>query len=230
MQVDGTYRVPVFNQLVRPVLKAGLRGLFHILAEVNIYGQENIPQKPYLVAMNHVSLYDPPFILSFWPEILESMGASDIWHKPGQSLLVRLYKGIPVHRGEYDRKLMDTVLNVLRSGFPLLIAPEGGRTHVTAMRQAKPGLAYIIDAVDVPVLPVGIIGTTEDFWDRAIRAKRPRLELRIGKPIRLPKILGKGEEKREARQRNTDLVMGHIAGLLPEEYRGYYASMAIMPE
>ena len=41
---------------------------------------------------------------------------------------------------------------------------------------------------------------------------------------------GKGDERREARQRNADLVMAHIAGLLPETYRGYYAGTAVNPE
>ncbi len=107
------------------------------------------------------------------------------------------------------------------------MAPEGGRTHATALRRAKPGLAYIIEKANVPVVPVGITGTTDDFFKKAIRGARPTLEMRIGKPIHLPPVEGKGEERREIRQRNTDLVMAHIAGLLPEHYRGEYADQAI---
>ena len=81
----------------------------------------------------------------------------------------------------------------------------------------------------IPVLPVGIVGTTEDFWYRGIRGQRPPLELRIGKLIDLPPIDGTGVERKESRQRNADLVMATIAGLLPEEYRGAYADRAIEP-
>jgi 1-acyl-sn-glycerol-3-phosphate acyltransferase len=52
--------------------------------------------------------------------------------------------------------------------------------------------------------------------------------LRIGRPFTLPAIEGRGEARREARQRNADLVMQHIAGLLPPEYRGVYADSAII--
>ena len=97
------------------------------------------------------------------------------------------------------------------------------------MRRAKPGIAYIIEQTSVPVLPVGLIGTTEDYWQRASRGERPLLEMRIGKPIHLPKITAKGTERHEARQRNADLVMSYLAGLLPEEYRGVYAESAISP-
>lgn len=228
MSVD--YRIPLRSRLLRPALKAIFRGIFHILANVKVSGRENVPYgQAYVVAINHVSLYDPPFAVSFWPEIAEVMGAVDIWRRPGQNVLVNLYYGIPVHRGNYDRRLIDKVLAVLRSGRPLLIAPEGERSHVTAMQRAKPGVAYILEEARVPVVPVGILGTTDDFWQRASHGERPRIEMRIGKPFHLPPVEGKGAERRLARQRSADLVMSHIAGLLPEAYRGVYAGTAIPP-
>jgi hypothetical protein len=43
-------------------------------------------------------------------------------------------------------------------------------------------------------------------------------------------VTGRGAERRESRQRNADLVMRAIAGLLPEEYRGVYADAPIFPD
>ncbi|MCK6581760.1 MAG: hypothetical protein L6Q49_01530, partial [Anaerolineales bacterium] len=80
-----------------------------------------------------------------------------------------------------------------------------------------------------PVVPVGILNTTDDFWQRAKRGERPQLEMRIGKPIHFPPVTQKGAERRELRQHNTDMVMRHIAGLLPGEYHGVYAGQAIAP-
>jgi 1-acyl-sn-glycerol-3-phosphate acyltransferase len=195
---------------------------------VKIIGKENIPYgRPYVVAMNHVSIFDPPFVAAFWPEELEIIGAIDVFGKPGQGQLLRLYGVIPVHRGDYDRPLLTKIVNIVQSGRPLLIAPEGARSHDTAMRRAKPGIAYIVEKTSAPVLPVGLVGTTEDFWQRARRGEKPPLEMRIGKPITLPAITDKGTEKHTARQRNADLVMSYLAGLLPEEYRGAYAESAI---
>jgi hypothetical protein len=53
--------------------------------------------------------------------------------------------------------------------------------------------------------------------------------MHVGKPIIFPAMTrsAKGAERREARQKNADLVMRHIAGLLPEEYHGVYAGQAI---
>jgi 1-acyl-sn-glycerol-3-phosphate acyltransferase len=230
-QTEIAYDVPLWNHIARKFMKPVFQGIFHLLANVKVTGKENIPfGKPYLAAINHISLFDPPFALTFWPEMIEAMGASTIWEKPGQAQLVRMYNAIPVHRGDYDKTLFDTVLSVLRSGRPLLIAPEGTRSHREEMGRARPGIAFIIEKSQVPVLPVGIVGTTDDFFKKAVRVERRMLELRIGKPVVLPMLEGKGDERREARQHNADLVMAHIAGLLPEQYRGYYANMAVEPQ
>jgi 1-acyl-sn-glycerol-3-phosphate acyltransferase len=231
--IEPVYQLPWQNQLSRTVLRPVFRGLFHLLASIKVQGAENIPyRKPYIAAINHISTFDPPFALAFWSENIEALGASDIWERKGfgQNLLVRLYGAMPVHRGEYDREAMNRVVRVLKSGYPLLMAPEGGRTHVTAMRQARPGLAFLVELADVPVVPVGIFGTTDDFFQKAIRGARPTLEMKIGRPITLPPVKGRGEERRLARQRNTDLIMAHIAGLLPPAYRGFYTATAVEPE
>ena len=224
------YRVPLRFRISRPILKAVFRLIFHILGRVKVIGKENVPYgEAYVVAMNHISIYDPPLVASFWPEVLEIIGASDVFAKPGQGQLLKAYGVMPVHRGEYDRTLLQRIVSVIKAGNPLLIAPEGGRSHVPAMRRAFPGIAYIIEETGVPVVPVGLVGTTEDFWQRAIRGEKPQLEIRIGQSITLPSITEKGASRREARQRNADLVMQHLAGLLPEEYRGVYAETVIPP-
>jgi 1-acyl-sn-glycerol-3-phosphate acyltransferase len=179
--------------------------------------------------MNHVSIYDPPFVAAFWPEGLEIIGAIDVFSKPGQGQLLKLYGVIPVHRGDYDRSLFARLIAILKSGRRLLIAPEGGRSHTPGMLRAKPGIAYLVEKTGVPVLPVGIVGTTEDFWQRAKRGERPPLEMHIGRPVTLPPLTMQGTEKHAARQKNADLVMSYLAGLLPEEYRGVYAGSAIVP-
>lgn len=224
------YHIPKHIELARPLIKALLRGIFHTLSPVSIEGEENIPYgQPYIVAMNHISLYDPPFIASFWPETLEIIGASTVFEKPGQKQLLKSYGVIPVHRGEYDRNVLERMLGALKDGRPLLIAPEGGRSHEAAMRKAMPGVAYIFEKAQVPIIPAASIGTTSDYWKRAKRGERPPLQMRIGRPIHLPPLVSKGAQRRESRQKNADLVMAHLAGLLPEEYRGVYTDAAILP-
>ena len=224
------YTVPLHIQFNRLYLRPVFRLIFHILGQIKIIGLENIPvETPYVIAMNHISIFDPPLLVSFWPETTEIVGAADVFEKKGQGPLLRLYGVIPVHRGEYDRVLLETMLSILKAGRSLAIAPEGGRSHQPAMRRALPGIGYIIEHTNTPVVPVGILNTTDDFWQRSKRGERPQLEMRIGRPIYFPPVTGKGSERRELRQHNADIVMRHIAGLLPEEYHGVYAGQAIAP-
>ena len=225
-----TYTLPLHVHLLRPILRLGIRTVFYLLSRVRVTGQENVPAKgPYLVAINHVSLFDPPFAVVFWPCMPEVAGAAEVWQRPGQSLLARGYGGIPVHRGEYDRKLIDKMLSALRSGRPLLLAPEGGRSHTLGMRRGQPGMAYLVEQTGVPVIPAAIIGTPDDFLKKCLQGKRPLVEMRIGKPLYLPPVEGKGAVRRAARQRNADLIMLAIAEILPPEYHGVYASGIYAP-
>jgi 1-acyl-sn-glycerol-3-phosphate acyltransferase len=218
------YKVPLHNRAIRWLFRPAFRMLFHLLSPVTITGRANVPQGGgYLIAMNHVSTYDPPFVVAFWPVAPEAVGAVEIWERPGQSQLARLYGGIQVHRGEYDRRLLETMIAALQAGRPLLIAPEGGRSHTPGLRQGLPGVAYAADKANVPIVPVGVVGTTRDYIKRAIRGERPPIEMRIGKPLQLPPVSGHGAERRAALQENTDLLMSHLAALLPPEYRGVYS-------
>jgi 1-acyl-sn-glycerol-3-phosphate acyltransferase len=205
-------------------LRPLFRAIFRLVSQVTIDGWENIPKSgAYLIAANHVSLYDPPLVLSFWPVAAEAAGAVEVWQRPGQSLIVSWYGVIPVHRGAYDRHLLETLEAALASGRPVLILPEGSRSHTPGMRRAAPGTAYLVEKSGVPVVPVGVAGTTDDFLPRALRGQRPRVHMSIGIPFYLPRIEHKGDARRIARQRNADLIMTHIAAILPSEYRGVYA-------
>jgi 1-acyl-sn-glycerol-3-phosphate acyltransferase len=222
------YKVPFHNRAIRVLFRPGFRLLFRLLSPVTISGRANVPQRGgYLIAINHVSTYDPPFAVAFWPVAPEAVGAVEIWTRPGQSQLARLYGGIQVHRGEYDRKLLETMITALQAGRPLLIAPEGGRSHTPGLQRGLPGVAYVADKADVPIIPVGVVGTTRDYIQRAIRGERPPLEMRIGQPLRLPPVTGHGAERRTTLQKNTDLLMSHLAALLPPEYQGVYAENEI---
>lgn len=222
----STYKVPGITHFNRMWMRPLFRGVFHLISQVKVSGKENIPtNRAYIAAINHLSLFEPPFMIAFWPTVLEAMGAVEIWSKPGQGVLARMYGGIQVRRGEVDRQAIEKALAALESGRPLLIAPEGGRSHAPGLRRARPGLAYIVNKTNAPVVPVGIIGSTDDFLDQALRGKRPKLEMNIGQPLLLPRVTSKGAEKHAALQRNVDQIMLAIAELLPPEYRGVYTSL-----
>ena len=215
-----TYQVRLFRWIFRPLFRL----LFHLISDVRISGLANIPENgTYIIVINHVSIVEPPFVIAFWPVAPEAIGAKEIWERKGQSLLAKFYGGIQVHRGEFDRQVIESMISVVNSDQPLLIAPEGGRSHSPGLRPGFPGVAYLADKSSAPILPVGIIGSTDDFLSQAFKFKRPVLEMKIGEITVLPRIEGRGEQRRVELQKNTDLIMYKLAELLPSEYQGVYA-------
>jgi 1-acyl-sn-glycerol-3-phosphate acyltransferase len=216
------YNVPVRNRIARSIIRPVFKFLFTLISRVELNGFENIPQEPYILVFNHVSLYEAPLIVAFWPIFPEVLGASDVWNRPGQNILARSYGGIPIERGEIDRTAMHRMVAAVLSGKSLMIAPEGGRSHSPGMRKAKSGITYLFDKTRAVIVPIGLVGATDDFLSKALRGKRPHVSLTVGKPFVLPEMEETGKSGSDLRQGKVDYVMKKIAEILPEEYRGYY--------
>jgi 1-acyl-sn-glycerol-3-phosphate acyltransferase len=97
--------------------------------------------------------------------------------------------------------------------------PEGGRSQDGNLRKGKPGSAVIASKTNVPLLPVGIVGTDKIkgiswLW------KRPSIVVNIGKPFNLPP--NSGRMSKSQMQLLTTQLMREIATLLPPEYQGAY--------
>jgi 1-acyl-sn-glycerol-3-phosphate acyltransferase len=215
--------LPWWVRLNRRWMRPLFRALFHVLGKVELSGMENIPaNNRYVIAFNHVSMVEIPLIAAFWPVPIEIIGADVVWERPGQNIIAVLWSAIRVKRTEFDREVFNQVEKVFAAGRPLMISPEGTRSHTPGLQRGKPGVAYIIDKVDVDVLPVGVVGNTMEFLHEGLRGKRLPIQMYVGEPFRLLPLEGKGADRRDMRQNNTDYIMAKVAALLPESYRGVY--------
>ncbi|MBW8011350.1 MAG: 1-acyl-sn-glycerol-3-phosphate acyltransferase [Chloroflexi bacterium] len=223
--MSETEKIPYKNRLSRSIVTWIFRVLYRTLCKLEFTGWENVPKEgPYLMVFNHVSIYDPPLVMSFWPVKPEVIGAGYLWDRPGFGIIVRMYGGLPITDDYFDRKVLKQALEVLNAKRVLVIAPEGKRSMKPGLLPAQPGVVYLAEKAGVPILPIGVTGTTSDLLTRALKLKRPHLKVQIGKPFQLSKSISTGKERKRARQRNADLVMGKIAELLPPEYQGVYAN------
>lgn len=212
VRVCRTLFVPVFRFLMSTLCKAQVRGL------------ENVPPYgPYFIVCNHVDTLDAPLLVVFWPYPPEGLTAAENYSHPAIGILMRMYGAIPLKRTEYDRNALEKGLNVIQSGSPLLVAPEGTRRRHPGMQPARPGIAFLALKARVPLVPVGITGT-EDWIPAWKRLRRPRITMTIGKPFSLPDEPFTRENRREKLEEHTTLIMRKIADVLPPEYRGVYGS------
>ncbi len=196
--------------------------MFCLLGRKRVYGLENLPPKgSYITVSNHMSMTDSILLIISGPPIETRFWAAEKWmqHPLGGPLL-RALGGIEIQRGEADRKAVRAAFAAIEAGFPFGVAPEGTRSKVGALMQAKHGGAYLATRVKVPVLPVGIVNT-DKFFDNFKHLRRTTLEVHIGRPFYLPDI---GRRVRQPElPAYTHYMMIHIAALLPARYHGYYA-------
>lgn len=199
------------------------KAIFALLTEVTISGAENVPSTgALLLAPNHLSHVDPPLLYRTMPrhEDIVVMVADTYKDKFWFRLVIDNVRIIWIARGASDRAALKGALEILKQGYILGIAPEGTRSKTGKLQEAKTGAAFLATKANVPIVPVGLIGTYTAFGD-LLRLRRPKLEVRFGKPLLLPPL--EGENKAALLDHYTHEIMCRIAALLPDEYHGFYA-------
>jgi len=203
-----------------------VRTLLFLLTRRQVKGRENIPsQGPFLVVANHVNLIDVPLVGVSLNRRLIFMTKKQLFRFRWIGYLVGSLGGFPVYREQLDRKALRQANQVLADGQALFIFPEGTRSRGGQLQHAFPGSALIAFRSGAPILPVAITGTEQLRTDRLRGAtwllRRPRIRLTIGRPFHLPPVNGRLTKTKLTEL--TNFIMGHIAELLPVEYRGVYA-------
>ena len=189
---------------------------------VRARGRENLPSSgPYIIVTNHLSTIDVAIVLLAFPRQQMRVFAADKWRRnPVTALLLGLSGAIWVRRGEVDRKALRAANEALLNGEILGMAPEGTRSRDGILHQARQGPAYIASRAVVPLVPVGIVNS-DQFSTNIRKLRRTDLQAHIGPAFRLPEMAHRPNAKEL--ESYTELIMVHIARLLPERYHGYYA-------
>ncbi|MBL7063017.1 MAG: 1-acyl-sn-glycerol-3-phosphate acyltransferase [Anaerolineae bacterium] len=207
------------------VLRAVVNVLLGLISRREYVGLENIPaEPPYILVTNHLAAFDSPLLMAVCPHTIRAFAAAKHRRNPIYAPILAIVGSIWVRRGEVDRKALREALDVLKRGEVLGMAPEGTRARGTyALQKGKTGAAYLATRADVPIVPVGLTGT-EQIKHNLPRLRRTRVRVVVGKPFRLPES---GRVRSQKLREYTDLIMHHIAELLPEEYRGEYGSVGV---
>jgi len=203
------------------IARGGWKVVQVALADVTVNGKENIPQEgPFLVTVNHMSAADTPLLFVSFPTEEWRFFAGEKWRDhwlwgPMMGSLGAIY----IKRGEIDRRAIQEALTALDEGAVFGLAPEGKRSKVGEMQEAKTGAAYLASRSKAPILPVGL-ANTDVLFANVRRLKRTKVEVIIGEPYYLPD-LGRRARSTDL-EAYTHLIMVHIAALLPERYHGVY--------
>ncbi|MFC2011338.1 lysophospholipid acyltransferase family protein [Chloroflexota bacterium] len=206
-----------FYYVARLIVRTWLR----LFTRWQVRGRENTPsQGPLLVVANHLNLADVPLLgVSFDRKVI-FMAKKELFHFRLIGHFIGILGAFPVHRGQLDREALRQAERVLAEGLALVMFPEATRSKNTQLQPAFHGSALIALRSGAPILPIGITGTERikgiGWW-----LHRPHITVNIGSPLHLPPVSSKVTKTELAEF--TNYIMGHIAELLPVEYRGNYA-------
>lgn len=139
------------------------KSAFYELFDGSVYGLKNIPQSgPFLLACNHASYFDPPFLgaITDKREVYAFAKKSLFGSKFSKWLFTHL-NSIPVDRGNADIGAIKIILKLLRQNMGIMVFPEGTRTSDGNLNKAHAGIGLFACKSSVPVIPCRIFGTYE---------------------------------------------------------------------
>ncbi len=219
-------RQPVYEKrrrLLHPLLRAALP----LICNVEAVGVENVPRTGRTCLMiNHVSYLDPIVVTASIPfRHTISLSKIENFRIPVAGWFLRQWGHFPIHRGDYDRKALMQTIALLKSGYLVLMAPEGTR-HPAGLQRAKDGLAYVATKADAVIVPTAICGA--ETWQQRLKGmRRAHAKVIFGPPFRL-RSDGRRRVPRPELTRMITQAMYQLARSIPAEYaylRGYYSDI-----
>ncbi len=168
-------------------MKVLLTPVFYLLWRVKVEGREHLPTHgPAVLAANHQSFCDSFFLPLVLRRRVTYVAKAEYFDNWRTAWFFRAAGQIPMQRagGDASQRALNTAMGVLDGGGLLAIYPEGTRAPDERLHKGHTGVARLSLACDVPVIPVGIIGT------RAVQPPgsnlmRPfhRVTVRFGPPL-----------------------------------------------
>ncbi len=175
-----------------PSLKPeGFYGFCHVLVRIlarfwlslsaaQVEGREHIPSSGgFILASNHCSHFDPPILAIASPRPLSYFAKQELFANPIFSAVIRRLGAFPVERGSGDQAALGRAIQLLASGYALVIFPEGTRSRDGKLGRAKLGAALMAVKAKVPILPVFIDGSFH-AWSKGGPIRRAPVRVRIG--------------------------------------------------
>ncbi|TNJ63770.1 1-acyl-sn-glycerol-3-phosphate acyltransferase [Paenibacillus hemerocallicola] len=218
------------NSLVSYISKKIIDKYLKKYANIKILGSENLKgiKTPTIFICNHLSnsdglvldkalkVIDPTFVAG---EKLSNDAVTNIG--------LNVIKTTKIKPNTADKEGLEKIIKLVKQGESLVIFPEGTRSRVSSLMEAKKGILLIAKMTGAPIIPIGICGSEKllpinkkgDM--RAEIFNYADVHINIGKQFEIHKR-SKEQDKNEYEEITIKHIMKKIAELLPESYRGVY--------
>jgi HAD superfamily hydrolase (TIGR01490 family) len=162
-------------------LALGLAGI-----HVNVTGEQHLwSQRPAVFIFNHQSILDGYVIANLVRADMTGVAKKEVAAQPGFGHFAKLANMAFVDRGNavQAKSVLEPVVERLREGYSIAIAPEGTRSPTRTVGPFKKGAFHMAMQGGVPIVPVVIRNAGELLW-RGSKIMRPgTVDVRVLEPI-----------------------------------------------
>jgi 1-acyl-sn-glycerol-3-phosphate acyltransferase len=187
-----------------------------IFSPVKVTGLDKIDtRKTYVYAVNHASALDIPVLYVYLPFQFRIAFKKELLAYPIVGWHLKRSGQICVDQQNPSGSIgsIRSALKSLKTGIPLVIYPEGGRTPDGHIKPFLPGAFFLAIKAQVDVVPVALVGTFELLPMNTYHIKCQPLEMRVGEPISVAGL--KGHDMQALTDRVQKAVTDLYYGALP---------------
>lgn len=146
--------------LVDIILRPIIITISALFFRMKVTNRRNCPKKgPLILAGNHISNWDPPFIAAAVPRAVYFMAKLSLFKPPFWNWAMNKLGAFPINRrSSVNSGAIHSAVNLVSAGKAVIIFPEGTRSKDGNLLPAKAGVGYIANATHAPVLPFCLNG------------------------------------------------------------------------
>lgn len=155
---------------------------------INVNGRENIdPGQSYVVTANHQSAFDIFVLYGFIGIDFKWVMKQEVRKIPGIGIGCEKVGHIFINRTNHDSaiKSLNEAKKKIVNGTSIMFFPEGTRSFDGTIKKFKKGAFKMALDLDLPILPVTIVGTKDILPNKTFDLFPGKVSMRIHEPISL---------------------------------------------
>ncbi|NMH72976.1 1-acyl-sn-glycerol-3-phosphate acyltransferase [Bacillus sp. RO2] len=157
-------------------------------SNIEVVGQEKIPNGPVLFVSNHQGNFDVPILIGFLEKPLGFISKIEVKKIPFIPRWMEAMNCVFIDRKD-RRKAVQSIkdgIETLKKGHSLVIFPEGTRSKGNEMGEFKKGGLRLATDSKVPVVPITISGSYKIMEESKFGFQAAKVKVTVHDPIFLP--------------------------------------------
>jgi putative phosphoserine phosphatase / 1-acylglycerol-3-phosphate O-acyltransferase len=153
---------------------------------LNVTGEERLwSHRPAVFIFNHQSSFDIPIVAGLVRRDMTGVAKKEAARDPRFALVGYLADVVYVDRGNtvQAKEALAPVVERLRSGISMAIAPEGTRTPTPRLRPFKKGAFHIAMQAGVPIVPIVIRNAGDVMWRSSFFVRPGEVDVAVLAPV-----------------------------------------------